>query len=197
MKTMIKMLILAAFTLTQTLAANSEQVKMTVTGEGTVKLIMSELTSGVQIQLMDHNHYVLYEEEVQDAQGYSKLYNLKELPDGKYVLELDFGTKVRSFGLSITKGRVYHLKFSSKEYFKPVVRQNKDQVAITHLSPSKGTLKVVVYDADSKVVFKDKLQGSMSLGRRYDIGALPAGEYQIYLASEGKSYYHTLRLQQP
>ncbi|MDH3710063.1 MAG: hypothetical protein OER04_09260 [Cyclobacteriaceae bacterium] len=198
MKTMIKMLTLAALCCSFSLqAATGDLVVMEITGSSTFKLVMEEVPQGLQIQLKDRSGYLLHEESVDRYGTFAKQFDLENLPDGQYNLELDYGTSLKVYALTIRKGKIFNQQSDNVEFFKPVVRHDDLKLAVTQFSPQSAELKIILYDADQNILVEDVLEGSMSLGRRYDLTQLPSGEYRIYLASEGRSYYHTLRLQQP
>ncbi len=196
MKKMIKMLTLAGimFLSTSSIAASGELVVMEVTGTTTFKLIVNDITNSLTIKLIDQNGYVLHQEQANETQGYAKLYNVGDLPNGNYLMELDYGTKIRTYPLTIIGGHVQAQSSPSKEYFKPVLRQKDHLLALSHLSIDNTPLSMIIYDKNNELVFKDQLKGTISRGRQYDISSLTPGEYQVYLTCAGRNYVHTVQL---
>ena len=196
MKTLSKiMMALAMFLSTSSFAASGEGVVMEVTGSNTFKLILSDLKEGLTIQLKDQFGYSLHQETIQSVDSYGKQFNLSELPNGQYFVELAFATKVEVYPLTINNGQVDLKTEQVKEVFKPVMNKKGDLISITHLAPRKSALRVMIYDEHQQLLLTDTMTGAISLGRVYDLSQLEAGSYQVYLASEGHSYQYDLRLQ--
>lgn len=195
MKTLSKklMMAIAMFLSTSSFAAAGEGVVMEVTGTNTFKLILNDLQQGLTVQLKDQFGYTLHEEVVQGTAAYGKEFNLSALPNGQYYLELDYSTKLDVYPLSIDNGKV--TKTELREVFKPVINIKGDDLRITQLAPRKSALRVMIYDGNQQVILNDTMSGEISLGRIYDLSKLKAGDYQVYLASEGHSYQQNLRLQ--
>ena len=186
---------LAMFLSTSSFAASGEGVVMEVTGSNTFKLILSDLKEGLTIQLKDQFGYSLHQETIQSVDSYGKQFNLSELPNGQYFVELAFATKVEVYPLTINNGQVDLKTEQVKEVFKPVMNKKGDLISITHLAPRKSALRVMIYDEHQQLLLTDTMTGAISLGRVYDLSQLEAGSYQVYLASEGHSYQYDLRLQ--
>ena len=197
MKSLSKKLMMALAMLlsTSSFAASGEGVVMEVTGSNTFKLILSDLREGLTVQLKDQYGYTLHQETIQSVATYGKQFNLSELPNGQYFVELNYTTKVEVYPLTISNGQVNVKTNEVKEVFKPVLNVNGDFISVTHLAPRKSALKVMIYDQDQKLLLTDTVSGAISLGKIYDVSQLKPGQYQVYLASEGRNYQHDLRLQ--
>ncbi len=203
MKTLIKSLILGTtimlalvlFSSASSFAASGEGVVMEVTGSNTFKLILNDLNGGLTVQIKDQYGYTLHQESINTTTTYGKQFNLSELPNGDYYVELSYDSKFEIYPLSINKGQVEVKTERVKEVFKPVMNLNDNLLSITQLAPRKSTLHVMIYDEDQNLLMNDSMSGEISLGKIYDLSKLEPGQYQVYLASEGRSYQRDLRLQ--
>jgi len=91
MKTVMKNGLIAmafVFAFFSNASAMEVPVNVKVAGEKSVYVFLGQISGQVSISIKDEDGLVLYSRNVRNKEAYSVQYDLRNLPDGIYVLEL-------------------------------------------------------------------------------------------------------------
>jgi len=108
MKKMIKNgLVAAAIMLAVVANADTElPVKVSVSGEQTIGLFINQIDGRVWITLKDEDGQIIYSKTVKDKATYAVEYDLRNLPDGAYMVDFEDANLTKRVNLMIVDGKV-------------------------------------------------------------------------------------------
>lgn len=109
MKKMIKNgFVAAAIMLAVVVSASGTElpVKVAVSGDKTIGLFLNDIDGKVRISLKDDEGQVLYSKTVKDIPSYAVEYDLRNLPDGSYIVEFEDANLKKRVNLIIVGGKV-------------------------------------------------------------------------------------------
>jgi hypothetical protein len=116
---------------------------------------------------------------------YSTRYNLKNVPDGSYLLQLEDDQKIRIQHLQVTHELLYSTGIST--IYKPHLVIASDHIDMNLMTQGQ-VADVSILDAEAKVVFSEKINNEVSVTRRYNINQLPEGEYSLMVKISGQQF---------
>lgn len=132
-------------------------------------------SSQLKIQIKDAFGTIILEENPSNTSRYRK-YNLKNLPDGNYTLEMSNELRISSKPFVINGNNVM-LSPDHKTIYKPVVFWQKDYLDVNLLAlGSESTLKI--YNDKGETVYSQVLN-TPAVHKRYNISQLPKGAYTV------------------
>ncbi len=109
MKKMIKNgFVAAAIMLAVVVSASGAElpVKVAVSGEKTIGLFLNAIDGKVRISLRDDEGQVLYSKMVKGIPSYAVQYDLRNLPDGSYMVDFEDANLTKRVNLMIVDGKV-------------------------------------------------------------------------------------------
>lgn len=165
-------------------------------GAKTFVLHLAELKSGqLQIRLLDGNHAQLLTDEGSGNGAFSRKYNLANLPDGDYSLELEDAQSVKSQPIRLLGNRILidpsHLKIE----FKPVFSVREGHVDLTYLLVGQGASATVeIVGADGQGLFREEFGQPGSINRRFLTNRMAPGCYLIKVSANGRSWIDVFKV---
>ncbi len=192
MKTTIKLISAVAILLSATLVS-ATQPNIQILADNSFVLSINEIKSEIKISIKDKYGYKLYKKNVTTEDGkFLQKFSFSNLPDGTYKLEIEDDLKVVLLSIDVTDNKIVSKEIANEKVFKPVVYKKGENVYVSKFSPEKEPLKVVIYDNNYDVVYKETLDGKIDLARVY---AFPkSGDYTIALESNNTTYEHTVSI---
>ena len=112
-------------------------------------------------------------------------YNLINLPDGTYNLEIDDVQKTITMVLRIDSD-VLEIEKEEKIY-KPHSFFQEQKWNLSVMSMGKD-VNVRIVDQTGKLVFEEEITGQLSIQRRYNLSKLKKGNYNFYVYMAGNNY---------
>ena len=185
MKTQILILIVSVFSLSVFASGNS-----TIDAEKSKSLVVETSlwkSDKVNIQIKEASGVVILDETVKNTKNLRR-YNLKNLPEGVYTLELSNDLKITTQEFTINAKSVV-LSTEIKTVYKPVIIWNEAGFDV-NLMTLGNTAFINIQDKDNNIVFAEKLV-TPAVHKRYDISALTSGEYTVTVAMNGRSFVST------
>ncbi|MBC7885347.1 MAG: hypothetical protein H7X99_07720 [Saprospiraceae bacterium] len=181
MKTQILILLLSASSIVS-FASNpdilTEKAKM-------LTLITSAWKSEkVNVQIKDFTGSVILDETVKNGNKVRR-YNLKNLPNGNYTLEMSNELKITVQEFEILGSQVILSNTLETEY-KPVINLFENHIDLNLMTLGKeASLKIL--DETNNVLLTEKLAGPV-VSKRYDFSKLSSGDYAVIVEINGRSY---------
>lgn len=182
MKTQILILIVSVLSLSAFASGNP-----TVLTEKSKSLVVETSlwkSDKVNIQIKEASGVVILDETVKNTKNLRK-YNLKNLPEGQYSLEVSNEMKITLQEFSIISNKVI-LSSEIKTIYKPVIIWNNNGFDV-NLMTLGNTAFINIQDKDNNIVFAEKLV-TPAVHKRYDISSLASGEYTVTVAMNGRSF---------
>lgn len=196
MKNLLKssLLVIAILMTTITLAKNNDpSIKIRLVESKLIQLTMDVTIKMVEVTVKSSNGEIIYSEKSENL-NLSKKYDLKNLPIGSYVMEIESQTKVKLIPFNVLTKSIELNEKKENVYYKPIVRKEGSAVFISKLALNNEALEILLYDLNSNKLFSERLEGNAILERKLNLLNLESGDYSLILRSGGKTFYETIKL---
>lgn len=139
----------------------------------------------VEVRILDKKGEVLLTELFNTKDFRNRKYNLNNLPDGKYDLEVSDVQKTITMTL-IIKSDILEIEKEEKLY-KPhsFIMDKKWNLSVMSLGKD---VNVRIIDQRGELVYEDEIKEKISVNRRYNLSKLKKGSYNLYISIDGNSY---------
>ncbi|MBL3654675.1 hypothetical protein [Fulvivirga sediminis] len=165
-------------------------------GKKFVVIVKSANPTDLQISLRDRNDFELYAERHADVKdGYAKKFDVADLPDGSYFLEIENAQKIDVYSLEIAQGKLSIESDNRVAIFKPQVFQKGNQVDIAMLKYLNVPMKFSILNNTNDIIYEDTLADSQSVNKRYDMSKLDPGIYTLRFNLAGRLFTKSIDIQ--
>ena len=195
MKNVLKRMLVLVFaftTITSIASSRSASIKVLKVKDNLINLKLMNLNESVAIALKDNDGITLYKEKVVNSY-FSKNFDLRNLEDGRYIIELENFNRIKEVSFSIVSGKVILEDAKEVVKYKPIVNLKGNSVYISKLCLNYETLEITMYDSDGNNLYNEMLSGKRNLGIKLNIEQLEVGKYDIVMKSGDKIFYKTIR----
>lgn len=148
-----------------------------------------------QVSLRDVENNVIHEELLKENELYSKKFNLQQLINGRYILELETETNIERIPLLLTDNELTFLTSEKQLIYKPFMRHDGNVLDLMHFTPEKAPMQMLVRDKYNNVVFKEELTKDIKVERQFDFSAFATGTYYVTVQTQGRQYEYTMPVQ--
>ncbi len=183
-----KMMIAALVILYSGYGAYAFEDSLKVNDRKSFDLVLTDVSNSTKITLTDQRNNILFEETVKDGEGFMKTFNMELLPSGRYKVEIENATLIKSFLVKVDVDTLLMTDAGMKEIYKPVVAEKGSAVYVTQFSPENKPLYIAIFNDRNELLHEETLRGRIDLGKIYDFSKSESGAYRFYLESNGKSY---------
>ena len=142
---------------------------------------------GHQILIKNEDGSVIHRETVERNGNYAQHFDLTNLSDGLYTIELDKDFEIVVKPFKMVSKQVIFLNGKQTTEFKPVVRTNENKVMISQLALKAQTLNIELYYQD-ELIHKDVLKGDSILERVYSLSKERKGNYTLKMTSNNRLF---------
>ncbi len=159
-------------------------VSISRSGLSKVRLTLPANTP-MDVAVMDQEGVILYQEAIRVRNSRGLLMNLNNLPDGRYYITATNNDVWMSQGISKRNDQVSIDAQNTTELVRPALvayAKNKYEVAM----PGADALSVAIYDRMNELVYTQSFKKSAV--HRFDLTALPTGEYTFVYGPEQKQF---------
>lgn len=153
-------------------------------------------SNDVLIQIKDDNEAILHQEQVTNQKAFTKKFNLKNLPEGVYFINVSDELKeiVQPFEISLTSIKID--PSNRFENYKPVYRFKNNKLDINLLAINSNKVYVEVFDFQNQSIFDQEFENAgKPFGERLDLSKLEKGNYRIKVIAGNHTYYKTVEVQ--
>ncbi|MFY0686524.1 MAG: T9SS type A sorting domain-containing protein [Cyclobacteriaceae bacterium] len=127
----------------------------------------------VQVQLINEQGKVMYQEMMKNTQEFAKSYDISQLPDGAYQVEVTSGGIVYEEQFSISSWNAHNIKIISN--------QQEGKIALMGQNDSGDYLKVYILDDQGQILFKEKLEKGQDIGKLYNVQQVDSKHISLLL----------------
>ena len=142
------------------------------------------------ISILDIEGVIIYSEKVGDVASYSKKFDLRNLPDGDYVLKVEDTLKETLFELNVDNSNV--LIEERRENTKPVFKKNAQKVFLNLLNSDKEDVKITIYDSENRVVFNETVVNAVLVEKAFNFEKAYKDTYMVVVKNGEGSYYESI-----
>lgn len=193
MKTTLKTLIMLAMVAFSGKALASDGMLLKVNKEQHLIVNVDNCESSAVLTLLDNQGVVIFKEQFPAEAKYSKVLNLMQLEDGKYLLELDKKYS-KSVSTIIKKGK--EVTVDSSEYsmiIKPTFKLEKEQLSMS-ISNGKGVKTEIEIYAPSGERLKKVSSKDYVVKKTFDFSNVRPGSYTVIVRTETGTFTETFNL---
>ncbi|TXD83837.1 hypothetical protein ESY86_07265 [Subsaximicrobium wynnwilliamsii] len=148
---------------------------------------------GHQVSIKNDEGRVIHRETVKRNGDYAKRFDLSDLEDGNYTIELDKDFEIIIKPFKMVSNEVILLSKLQTSIFKPVVRTKKNHLMISKLALNNESLNIELYYND-ELIHKDELKGAKILERIYTLSPSEEGIYVLRMSSGDRTFVERFRI---
>jgi len=154
--------------------------------EKTITLTVDKtMTSDIQVQIIDVFGTTLLSESVPAKDLISRKYNLKNLPDGAYNMEISDDKKILTKKLIIEKDIIAIVK--EDKLIMPICYINDNTWTLAML-PFGKDVTITIHDETGTQLFTESFDNKESVSRKYDLSELEIGQYKMTILVDNKVF---------
>lgn len=150
--------------------------------------------STVRLGLRDENGNILLTKNIAGEKRFAKVFNLDNLPNGKYELVFDTGLKEVIQPFKIRNDQVQLNAYERKEYFAPVFKVKNGVVMLSYLNKRVSNVSVEIMDEYGESIFQEKHSYVLQVQRQYDLNNVSGKMCTVKVVTPVKTYYENIRL---
>lgn len=175
--------------------ASSLRIEKVNNGYKQVAVELAGFAGPVSLQLKSEKEDVLVNENVPVGAAFAKVFNLSQLPAGRYELHVGSETKDVVQPLTLTEADVILIEEQRREFFAPTLLLRGRNLDLNWFSSRiVGQVEVVILDDNGVPFFKDAVKNVFRVERRYRLEHLPRAQYTLRFTTPHKTYYQTIAL---
>jgi len=132
-----------------------------------------------KIYLKDEEGIILIQEEVDQQKQFGRMYNLEELPEGKYTLFVENKEKIIMQSVVVNRRFLSIYPKEQKEILKPAIKVATDIIAINMLHFEKEAILITLATEQGQIVYSHSFKNFGSFNKQLNISRLPEGQYSL------------------
>jgi hypothetical protein len=194
MKTNKKIILVVVFMLGTLFSyANNDKGLNNIVNTAKVEVAFKNAKIGHKLTIKDENGTKLHTEIVSKEGKLNKVFNLSNLEDGKYTVELNKDYEIIVKTLEVKGNKVIYNKASKKTIFKPVVRNKENLLMISKIAFDNKPIKIALY-FEGNVIFSETVKNKTIVNRTYKLDTKETGNYKAIIYSNNRSYVHSFKI---
>tara|TARA_R110002072_G_scaffold198577_3_gene356172 strand:- start:507 stop:1127 length:621 start_codon:yes stop_codon:yes gene_type:complete len=193
MKTIKRKVFVAIFMLVTIVNFANNNNLNTLLSADKVKIVFNNAKKGNQLVIKDADGAILHSEEIKKEGTLVKTFNLSELKNGIYTLELEKDLQIVVKTIKVDNNNVTFLEDAEKLIFKPLVRNKENKLMITKIAFDAKPLQISIY-YNNEVIYSETIEGDKILNRIYSLDKNLKGDYKVVSYNNGRSYVNTFKL---
>lgn len=142
------------------------------------------------ISILDIDGVIIYSEKVTSAATYSKKFDLRNLPDGNYMLSVEDMLKKTTFKFDIDKSNVFIEE--RKENAKPIFKKNGQMVFLNLLNATKEDVKITIHDSENRLVFNETVADTFLVQKAFNFEKAYADTYMMVVKNGEDTFYENI-----
>jgi len=193
MKTKKTLLTLAAIAIVA-LASATELPKMNVQPINSDQVVVSILNGKVanfELSIYSDNGEIVYfKQSEKPVSSYQKLFDLSNLENGKYKLNVKVGGVIEETDFTKTTNKIY-LADTQTDY-EPYFDFNGKELKFSYLNRKGENMKLKILN-NGDLVYETKLGKGFPITYGYDLSKLETGNYEVILSSYNKDFVYSFQ----
>ena len=150
-------------------------------------MTLSENNTAV-LKIKDEDGRVMHRELLRGNTMYAKRYDLSNLPDGAYVVEVTSDQGVSQEALNLKAGS------SEVAYFKPAVQVEPEMIKVMFKNSIASPVALKLYDAQGRILFQESVPSQEQFAKGLDVSRLGAGQYSLSIVGNNYTYSKSIAL---
>lgn len=141
------------------------------------------------VTIEDQNGLVLLKENIANADSYSKIFNMENLPAGRYLVTLHTFSREIYQPIALEENGVKVDISQRSERFIPIIDLRDRVLGLSYLNTERTNVKVSILDSDGKTVHQDNVDDGLTVERLYNLQQLPTGLYTLRVQTPRRTWY--------
>ena len=154
--------------------------------------IVNPSESNLKMKIYDTVGNLYYSKKVDATTTAQKLFDFSYLEDGTYKIVLT-GKKERIEKTFEVSNNKLVRKVAKENTEKALFRANKDALYVTYLSFNNTSFNISISDAFENEIFVNSYDSEPTFSKKFNVEALPKGDYKVRLVSDNKEYNYAFR----
>lgn len=151
---------------------------------------MEQPSEQTVVSILDVEGVIIYSEKVADVATYLKKFDLRNLPDGNYILTVEDALKVTIFEFDIDDTDVSIEE--RKENTKPVFKKDGERVFLNLLNSEKEDVKITIYDSENRVVFTETVSDTLLVEKAFNFEKAYEDTYMVVVKNGKNTFYENV-----
>ncbi|RZK01632.1 MAG: hypothetical protein EOO46_19725 [Flavobacterium sp.] len=141
-----------------------------------------------EISIVDQQDRILYSESSSNKNGINRTYNLNELLEGTYFLEVETASKIARYEITVSEKDAVLSNKPLTETYKPVLTSNKGLVTLVIPNTKNARVAIKIFDRFHNEVYSETLKDTDSVMKKFDISNFVGEEYTFVMDYGNKSF---------
>ncbi|WP_321296974.1 T9SS C-terminal target domain-containing protein [Marinifilum fragile] len=154
--------------------------------------IINPTESVLKMKIYDREGNLYYSKKVNSATTDQKLFDFSYLEDGIYKIVLS-GADENVEKEFIIEGKKLKVTDAKELAEKTLFRSKDNDLFVSYLSFENTTFNLSITDELGNEVFEESYTSAPTFSKKFNVTALPEGEYKVRLVSNNKEYNYAFR----
>jgi flagellar hook assembly protein FlgD len=154
--------------------------------------IINPTESELRMKIYDIEGNLYYTSKVSNTTTDQRLFDFSYLEDGEYKIVLS-GAKDNVEKSFTVLNRKLKVEASNDPAEKTLFRSENNSLFVSYLSFENRKFNLSISDANGNAVFEDSYTSTPTFSKKFNVEALPEGEYKVRLISNNKEYNYAFR----
>ncbi|MGB5360152.1 DUF3244 domain-containing protein [Eudoraea sp.] len=191
MKTNLKFTAMIAF-MFATVVGLAKEPKLSLMAEGQSKSLVVELDSKSNktfLKIIDENQNIIFSEKITST-SYTKKFDLNELENGSYYLELDDSLRTLVYPIIVENKEVKIL--NRFENTKPVFRKKGSRLFLNLLNLDGEDVQIKVFDSENRTLFSEVIENERIVTKAFNFETAHEDRYTVVVKDGENTYYEDI-----
>lgn len=154
--------------------------------------IINPTESFLKMKIYDEDGNLYYSKKVSGETTDQKLFDFSYLEDGTYKIVLTGKGDKLEKKFEVANNKLV-AEETAKTAEKTLFRADNNDLFITYLSFKNETFNISISDAEGNEVFEGSYASEPTFSKKFNVEALPKGDYKVRLVSDKKEYNYAFR----
>lgn len=137
---------------------------------------------------------IIYDEYVKTVGNKYQTFDLSQLPEGTYKLNMESKSKLITYSIEISEGEAMLSQPVITEIKRPILTKDKDVLTLDLNGVAKGEVSIVVYNEFNERLHDDVYSDISKVVRKFDVSKTMSKELTFVIASNGQEFSETVKL---
>ena len=154
--------------------------------------IINPTESILKMKIYDDAGNLYYSKKVDATTTAQKLFDFSYLEDGTYKIVLTGKEENIEKSFEVANNKLV-TELAKEIAEKTLFRSNEDALYVTYLSFKNTAFNISISDVDGNEVFENSYAAEPTFSKKFNVEALPKGDYKVRLVSNKKEYNYAFR----
>lgn len=183
--------------ITSNIFANDSKPSLKIiSGENNAFTLISNdvKNSDITIRIFDEAGLNLLNEKIEVNRTFSKSYDLSNMPNGIYEVEIEDNISFRKYFVITTSDTIEIMENVEQKVFKPIVVLEESLLKLNLLNLGSGDVELSLSNKIGEEIYTEKIENTIAIHKGFDLSKLPSGDYSVEVKTEGKYFYVEVHL---